>query len=174
MTGGRLLRLKPYLESESMFMVTYGDGVANLNIKKLLEFHKSHGKIATLSIVRPPSRFGMMHFAGDRISSFQEKPQTEDGWINGGFFVFNKQIFNYLEDDSTILERQPLERLADEGQLMAYRHNEFWQCMDTMRDKNFLNDLWEAGNPPWIHKRTLEGAHLSRDFKIGETSTDVL
>lgn len=167
MTGGRLLRLQPYLKNETMFMLTYGDGVSDLNIKKLLEFHKSHGKIATLTVVRPPSRFGLMHFEGDKVVSFQEKPQTEDGWINGGFFVFNKEIFNYLENDDTILERQPLEQLAEDGQLMAYRHGDFWQCMDTMRDKNFLNELWDTGNPPWMKNRIFEGATV-------ETKSDAL
>ncbi|MBF0312049.1 MAG: glucose-1-phosphate cytidylyltransferase [Oligoflexia bacterium] len=152
MTGGRLLRLRSYLEKEEIFMLTYGDGVANVDIKKLVEFHIRHKRIATLTIVRPPSRFGVMHFDGDRVISFQEKPQTEDGWINGGFFVFRREVFDYLDNDITILERKPLERLAADGQLMAYRHSDFWQCMDTMRDKNFLNEIWNSGDAPWFNK----------------------
>ena len=149
MTGGRLLRLEPQLRGEGTFMATYGDGVADVNILDLLDFHKSHGKIATLTTVRPPARFGTMVFDGDRVAEFKEKPQTAEGWINGGFFVFEPEVFYYLRDDQTVLEAEPLERLAADGELMAYRHEGFWQCMDTVRDKNRLQSLWESGEAPW-------------------------
>jgi glucose-1-phosphate cytidylyltransferase len=149
MTGGRLKRLEPYVKGEGTLMMTYGDGVADVNISDLLTFHKSHGKFATVTAVRPPARFGAMRFDGDLVIEFKEKPQTGEGWINGGYFVFEPEIFNYLDDDKTILERDPLERLADDGQLVAYRHTKFWQCMDTMRDKLRLEELWESGEAPW-------------------------
>lgn len=149
MTGGRLLRLKPHLQGEEMFMLTYGDGVSDIDIEKLVAFHKSHGKIATLTAVRPPSRFGEMVMDGSQITEFKEKPRATDGWINGGYFVFNKAIFDYLENDQTILERDPLEKLATEGQMMAYKHDGFWQCMDTLRDKTLLDNLWNSGEAPW-------------------------
>lgn len=149
MTGGRLARLKDHVEN-STFMLTYGDGVSDVNITELIKFHKSHGKIATFTAVRPPSRFGVIEFNGAQVTSFKEKPQTQDGWINGGFFVFEPSIFEYLTDgDETILERKPLEKLAEDGQLMAYKHEGFWQCMDTLRDKNYLNKLWSDGEAPW-------------------------
>ena len=132
LTGGRLLRLHNYLKNEETFMLTYGDGVADVNIRDLLDFHKQHKKIATLTAVRPPARFGSMQFNGNQIVSFEEKPQTGEGWINGGFFVFNREIFQYLEDDNTILERSPLEGLAKAGELMAYHHEGFWQCMELL------------------------------------------
>ncbi len=147
LTGGRLHRLKPFLKDT--FMLTYGDGVADVDIKKLVEFHKSHGKLATITAVRPSARFGTMIFEGDQVLEFSEKPQTGEGWINGGFFVFEPAIFDYLEGDSTILEAKPLERLAKEGQLMAYKHSGFWQCMDTLRDRNLLESLWASETPPW-------------------------
>ncbi|MBF0198642.1 MAG: glucose-1-phosphate cytidylyltransferase [Planctomycetes bacterium] len=149
MTGGRLLRLKDRLKST--FMLTYGDGLSNVNIEELVKFHQSHGKLATITVVRPPSRFGLMEFEGDQITLFKEKPQTADGWINGGFCIFEPGIFDYLSGDSTVLEREPFENLATDGQLMAFRHNDFWQCMDTMRDKNYLNDLWDKKKAPWIN-----------------------
>lgn len=149
MTGGRLLRLKNHLANEDTFMLTYGDGVCDVDVKKLLAFHKAHGKIATVTAVRPPARFGEMLFDGDRVTHFAEKPQTSGGWINGGFFIFNRQVFDYLGDESTILEREPLENLTRDGQLVAYRHEGFWQCMDTLRDKHYLNDLWSSGQAPW-------------------------
>lgn len=151
LTGGRLLRLKEHLKGEKTFMMTYGDGVADIDIKKLVEFHKSHGKIATFTAVRPPSRFGVIDFEGDKVVSFKEKPQTQDGWINGGFFVLETKVFDYLnEGDQTIFERHPLEKLAEDGQLMAYKHEGFWQCMDTLRDKTYLNGLVENGQAPWL------------------------
>ncbi len=148
MTGGRLHRLKDRLSKET-FMFTYGDGLSNVNIKKLFEFHKSHGKIATVTAVKPSARFGGMQFDDDRVVEFTEKPQAGEGWINGGFFVFEPKIFNYLHGDDTVLEGDPLENLAKDGQLMAYRHEGFWQCMDTLRDKSLLEELWKSNNPPW-------------------------
>ena len=153
MTGGRLLRLKRLFKKGETFMLTYGDGVANVNISQLVDFHKSHGKIATLTAVRPPARFGSI-ISDDfgTISEFKEKPQIGEGWINGGFFVFDYKIFDYLFDDNTILEREPLEKLANEKQLIAYKHNGFWQCMDTVRDRDSLNAMWNSGDVPW-HKK---------------------
>jgi glucose-1-phosphate cytidylyltransferase len=149
LTGGRLHRLEPILRPEGTFMVTYGDGVANVDVSDLLAFHRRHGRLATVTAVRPPARFGTMLFDGDQITEFREKPQTGEGWINGGFFVFESGIFDYLEGDQSVLETTPLERLASDGQLMAYRHGEFWQCMDTLRDKQRLEDLWEQRAAPW-------------------------
>lgn len=148
MTGGRLLRLKPWLDGET-FMVTYGDGVGDVNIRSLIAFHKSHGRLATVTAVRPPVRFGGLAMDGDRVVEFLEKPQTGEGWINGGFFVFEPAVLHYLTDDQTILERDPLERLAVDGQLMAFRHTGFWQPMDTLRDKQLLESLWASGGAPW-------------------------
>lgn len=149
MTGGRLARLAPMLKNEGTFMLTYGDGVGNIDVSRLLAFHKSHGKIATVTAVRPPARFGAMTFDGDKVLDFMEKPQTGEGWINGGFFVFEPAIFNYLNGDVTILEREPLERLCHDGQLMAFRHEGFWHPMDTVRDRDYLNDIWKDGKAPW-------------------------
>lgn len=149
MTGGRLHRLEPLLREHGTFMLTYGDGVANVDIRKLVEFHKKHGKIATITAVRPPARFGELVMNGDSIEAFKEKPQTGAGWINGGFFVFEPGIFDYLHGDATVLEESPLEKLANDGQLKAYRHDGFWQCMDTLRDRNALDNLWQSGHAPW-------------------------
>ncbi len=149
MTGGRVYRLKEYLKNDQTFMLTYGDGVANIDIKTLVEFHKSHGKIGTVTAVRPPARFGALQFEGDQVVDFHEKPQVGEGWINGGFFVFEKEFLDYLHSEGDILEREPLEKLAKDGQLMAYKHGDFWHPMDTLRDKNFLNDLWTTGEAPW-------------------------
>jgi glucose-1-phosphate cytidylyltransferase len=148
MTGGRLLRLKAQLEGER-FMISYGDGLGNIDIRALIDFHESHGGLATVTAVRPPSRFGALHMEGNAVTQFSEKPQTEAGWINGGFFVFEPEIFNYLEDDATVLEREPMEKLADDGQLFAFRHEGFWQPMDTLREKRLLESLWQEGNAPW-------------------------
>ncbi|MEH1841242.1 MAG: glucose-1-phosphate cytidylyltransferase [Nostoc sp.] len=148
MTAGRIKRLQPWLDNET-FMVTYGDGVANLNIKELLEFHKYHKCLATVTAVRPPARFGSLRFQGDLVDEFLEKPQMGEGWINGGFLIFEPKIFEYLKDDDEVLEVALLEKLASEGQLAAYRHYDFWQCMDTLRDKYRLKDLWDSVNPPW-------------------------
>jgi glucose-1-phosphate cytidylyltransferase len=148
MTGGRLLRLRQWIGDEP-FMVTYGDGLGDINICALAEFHRAHGKIGTVTAVRPPSRFGNLTLQGGAVCQFAEKPQTDEGWINGGFFVFNPEIFDYLENDDTILEKDPLEQLARERQLMAFRHTGFWQPMDTLREKLLLDSLWSAGQAPW-------------------------
>ena len=150
MTGGRLLRLKSLLINEGTFMLTYGDGVSDVDIKKLLEFHKNHGKIATVTAVRPPVRFGELLIENSKVEQFQEKPQAGEGWINGGFFVFEPEIFNYIENDSTLLERDPLEKLAKIGELMAYQYSGFWQCMDTIRDRDYLQELINEGKAPWL------------------------
>lgn len=147
-TGGRIKRLAPYIGNET-FMLTWGDGVADVNLHKLLEFHRSHGKLATLTAVRPPARYGYMKFDGDRIVEFTEKPQIGEGWINGAFFVLEPGVFDYIDGDSTVWEKEPLERLARDGQLMAYRHTSFWQCMDTLREKYILESLWQSGKAPW-------------------------
>lgn len=148
LTGGRVKRLASYLENTT-FMLTWGDGVSNVDLHKLLAFHRGHGKLATVTAVRPPARFGRLEIQCDRVVEFSEKPQLGEGWINGAFFVLEPGVFDYIEGDDTQWEREPMERLAREGQLMAYRHEGFWQCMDTLRDKKLLNDLWERGNPPW-------------------------
>jgi len=148
LTGGRIKRLKPYLGNET-FMLTWGDGVANVDLRKLLAFHRAHGKLATLTAVRPPARFGKLNLEGDQVTRFEEKPQLGEGWINGAFFVLEPGVFDYIEGDMTQWEYEPLERLSAEGQLMAYRHESFWQCMDTLRDKRLLESLWESGKAPW-------------------------
>jgi glucose-1-phosphate cytidylyltransferase len=147
-TGGRVKRLQRWL-CEDSFLVTYGDGVADIDLRALVAFHKRHGRLATLTAVRPPARFGGVVFDGDLVAHFTEKPQAGEGWINGGFMVLEPEVFEYLEGDATVLEAHCLERLAVDGQLAAYRHTGFWQCMDTLRDKRYLDSLWEAGRPPW-------------------------
>jgi len=147
-TGGRLKRLEQDLKGET-FLLTYGDGVCNLDLRKLLEFHRSHGRMATVTAVRPPARFGGLIFDGDLVSEFTEKPQIGEGWINGGFFVFEPGILSYLKGDNTSLETDALEILASERQLAAYRHEGFWQCMDTPRDKRLLESLWRERRVPW-------------------------
>jgi len=154
-TGGRIKRLQPYL-GNSTFMLTWGDGVSDVNLQRLLEFHQSHGRLATVTAVRPPARFGHLRFDGDRITEFSEKPQTAEGWINGAFFVLEPGVFDYIDSDDTQWEREPMERLAREGQLLAYRHEGFWQCMDTLRDKMLLQKLWDSDNPPWMTWRRKE------------------
>lgn len=148
MTGGRIKRLIPYMGNET-FMLTWGDGVSTVDLDKLLAFHRSHGKLATLTAVRPPARYGHLEFDGDKILQFTEKPQTAEGWINGAFFVLEPEIYDYIDGDDTQFEHEPLERLAAEGQLMAYRHDGFWQCMDTLREKHILENYWASGNAPW-------------------------
>ncbi len=148
LTGGRIKRLAPYLGNET-FMLTWGDGVSNVNLHDLLAFHQAHGKLATLTAVRPPARFGHLDLDGNLVSEFSEKPQTREGWINGAFFVLEPGAFDYIDGDDTQWEKEPLERLAKDGQLMAYRHVSFWQCMDTLRDKRLLEDLWQSGRAPW-------------------------
>lgn len=147
-TGGRIKRLKPWI-GKGTFMLTWGDGVSDVDLDALLAYHRSHGKLATLTTVRPPARFGHIEFEGDQVTTFTEKPQTAEGWINGAFFVLEPEIFDYIEGDDTQWEKEPLERLAADGQLMAYRHTSFWQCMDTIRDKLLLEKLWQEGNAPW-------------------------
>lgn len=149
MTGGRLHRLEPMLRPAGTFMLTYGDGVADIDIRALVAFHRRHGKLATVTAVRPPARFGTMAFDGEQVVNFQEKPQTGEGWINGGFFVFEPAVFAYLHGDETVLEKEPLERLAADGQLMSYKHEGFWHPMDTIRDRDFLNEQWRSGRAPW-------------------------
>lgn len=150
LTGGRLFNLKKLFKPGDTFMLTYGDGVADVDIAKLVQFHKDHGKIATLTAVRPPARFGSIEMENDgHILEFKEKPQLGEGWINGGYFVFDYKVFDYLTDELTILEREPLETLAKENQLVAYRHEGFWHCMDTIRDRVNLNEIWAKGNAPW-------------------------
>jgi len=149
LTGGRLLRLKSHLQTSGTFMLTYGDGVSDVNITKLLDFHRSHGKIATVTAVRPPVRFGDLTIDNNKVIAFQEKSQAGEGWVNGGFFVFEPEILDFIDDDSTMLERVPLERIAEQGELMAYHHPGYWQCMDTLRDKITLDNLWESGEAPW-------------------------
>lgn len=147
-TGGRIKRLQEWLGDET-FLLTWGDGVSNVDIDKLVAFHKSHGKIATVTTVRPPARFGHLEFDGDKVTSFAEKPQTSEGWINGAFFVLEPAVFDYIAGDNTQFEKEPLEGLAADGQLMAYRHDSFWQCMDTLRDKRLLEKLWDSEQAPW-------------------------
>ena len=147
-TGGRIKRLAPWIGNET-FMMTYGDGVANINIRDLVMFHRKHGKLATVTAVRPPARFGGLSFDGDLVDRFVEKPQIGEGWINGGFFVLEPGVLDYIEGDDIIFEREPLERLAQDGQLVAYRHDDFWQCMDTLRDVRLLESLWQNGSAPW-------------------------
>jgi len=147
-TGGRIKHLKPYLGNNT-FMLTWGDGVSDVNLHKLLAFHRSHGKLATITAVRPPARYGYMKFKGDEVKKFTEKPQIGEGWINGAFFVLEPGVFDYIEGDETVWEREPLEKLAEDGQLMAYRHTSFWQCMDTLREKYLLESLWQSGKAPW-------------------------
>ena len=149
MTGGRLLRLKQHLQS-STFMLTYGDGVSSVDITKLISFHKSHGRIATVTAVRPSARFGGMQIDNSQVLQFKEKPQSGEGWINGGFFVFEPEVFDYLDNDTTVFEQSPLEQLARDQQLMAYEHNGYWQCMDTIRDRDSLQLLWDSGDAPWL------------------------
>jgi glucose-1-phosphate cytidylyltransferase len=147
-TGGRILRLRPLIGGEP-FMATYGDGLGTVDLQALAAFHRAHGRLATVTAVRPPARFGALELDGARVLEFTEKPQTREGWINGGFFVFQSGVFEYLDEESP-LERGPLERLAAAGELMAFRHDGFWQPMDTVRDKHHLEALWQSGEAPWI------------------------
>lgn len=148
-TGGRLKRLERWLENDETFFFTYGDGVTDLNIKALLEFHKQHGKIATVTTVRSPARFGRIGFDGDRVVNFYEKPESGEGWINGGYFVLNRRGLDYIEGDDAIWEHGPVERLAKDGELMGYRHHGFWSCMDTLKEKTILEEFWNSGKAPW-------------------------
>jgi len=148
MTGGRIKRLASHIGNEP-FMLTWGDGVSDVDIRDLLAFHRSHGRLATVTAVRPVARYGHLELSGNCVTEFSEKPQTGEGWINGGFFVLEPGVFDYISGDGTQWEREPLERLAKEGQLMAYKHEGFWQCMDTLREKYILEELWKSGKAPW-------------------------
>jgi glucose-1-phosphate cytidylyltransferase len=149
MTGGRVKRMQSFIGKEP-FLLTYGDGVADINIEELVKFHKSHGKMVTVSAVHPGARFGELGMDEGLVTSFKEKPQMAQGWINGGFFVVEPEFFDFIEGDKTILEREPLEKIAAMGELMAYHHDGFWQCMDTKRDRDALEEQWQSGNAPWF------------------------
>ncbi|WP_420391612.1 glucose-1-phosphate cytidylyltransferase [Acuticoccus sp.] len=148
LTGGRIKRLAPYL-GDGTFMLTWGDGVSDVDLDALLAFHRSHGRLATVTAVRPPARYGHMVFEGEKVVSFKEKPQTSEGWINGAFFVLEPGVFDYIEGDNVMFEHAPLESLAADGELMAYKHEGFWAAMDTLRDKHNLETLWSSGERPW-------------------------
>lgn len=149
MTGGRVKRIRQYIGNEP-FMLTYGDGVSNVNIKELVAYHKAHGKLATVTSLQPLGRFGALDLAEDNtVHGFQEKPNGDGAWINAGFFVMEPEVFDYVAGDATVLEKEPLENLAKDGQLVAYKHSGFWQPMDTLRDKNYLEELWKSGKAPW-------------------------
>ena len=148
-TGGRLKRAAKWLESDEDFMFTYGDGVADIDINALLRFHNSHGKLATVTSARSPSRFGRIVFKGDQVTEFHEKPEKAEGWINGGFFVLKRKVIDFINGDETVWERDVVENLARAGQMEGYRHYGFWSCMDTIRERNFLEDLWRSGKAPW-------------------------
>ncbi len=150
MTGGRIKRIKEYIKDDT-FLLTYGDGVCDINIKDLVKFHKSHKKLATVTAVQPGGKFGALSIDdSDKITSFVEKSKEDGGWINGGYMVLSTKVFDYLKDDSTVFEKEPLEKLAKEGQLVAYKYDGFWQCMDTLKDKNYLDKLLENNEAPWI------------------------
>ncbi|QKE63048.1 glucose-1-phosphate cytidylyltransferase [Aquipseudomonas campi] len=149
MTGGRLRRVGRFLEEDEAFCFTYGDGVSDLNISALVAFHKEHGKFATVTAVQPPGRYGALAREGDQVTGFVEKPRGDGGWINGGFFVLSPKVLPYIDKDTSTWEAEPLDRLASEGQLMAYQHEGFWHPMDTLRDKNYLEQLWQSGEAPW-------------------------
>ena len=148
MTGGRVRRMKPYIGNETC-LLTYGDGLSNVDLNQLITFHKSHGKMITVTAVHPGARFGELEMKEEQVTSFQEKPQTGQGWINGGYFVIEPEFFELIDEDMTILEKRPLERAAQMGELMAFRHNGFWQCMDTKRDHDNLEEFWRSGKVPW-------------------------
>jgi glucose-1-phosphate cytidylyltransferase len=149
MTGGRIKKIVPLVENDEAFCLTYGDGVADINLSSLIDFHERHGALATVTAVPPPKRFGQLLIEDSKVSKFQEKPDADGGWINGGFFVLSPKIAQYLGDDTSVWEREPLERLTEDGELRAYRHDGFWQPMDTLRDKNYLEGLWSSGTAPW-------------------------
>ena len=149
MTGGRVKRLQKFLPGNDPILLSYGDGVSNINIDALIEFHKSHGKMVTMTAVRPVARFGELEIIDGHVTSFEEKPQLHQGWINGGFFVIQPEFFEFIDDDATMMERGPLEKVTEIGELMAYQHHGFWQCMDTKRDHELLEKLWAEGNAPW-------------------------
>ncbi|MDC0980061.1 glucose-1-phosphate cytidylyltransferase [bacterium] len=148
MTGGRIKRMKSFVGKEP-FMLTYGDSVADIDIDALLNYHKSHGKMVTVSGVRPSARFGELEMQDQKVISFREKPQTKEGWVNGGFFVCEPEVMDFIEDDLTVFEKEPLEKISEMGELMSYRHEGYWQCMDTKRDRDHLEELWNSGSAPW-------------------------
>jgi len=148
LTGGRIKRLIRWM-GNGTFMLTWGDGVSDIDLDKLLAFHRSHGKLATMTVVRPTARYGHVEFCGDRVVEFTEKPQAAEGWINGAFFVLEPGVGDYIDGDDVMFEHAPLQRLATDGELMAYRHESFWQCMDTLREKHILQKLWDTGQAPW-------------------------
>ena len=148
-TGGRVKRLRNWLADDETFLMTYGDGVADVNVTDIIDFHRAHGRLATVTTVKPPARFGRIGFEGDQVTTFREKPEDSEGWINGGFFVLNARALDFIDGDDTIWERDPIERLAREGELMAYRHYGFFSCMDTLKEKTMLEELWATGAPPW-------------------------
>ena len=149
MTGGRILKLKNYFSENENYFMTYGDGLSDVDLNELKKFHDSHGKIATVTAVRPPVRFGELEITNDRVTNFEEKPQAKAGWINGGFFILNYKVFDYIKDDTTMFERQPMSKLANEGKLMAFKHHGFWKCMDTLRDKIILDKMWNEKKALW-------------------------
>ncbi len=148
MTGGRIKRMKSFVGKEP-FMLTYGDSVADIDIDALLNYHNSHGKMVTVSGVRPSARFGELEMQDQKVISFREKPQTKEGWVNGGFFVCEPEVIDFIEDDLTVFEKEPLEKISEMGELMSYRHEGYWQCMDTKRDRDHLEELWNSGSAPW-------------------------
>jgi glucose-1-phosphate cytidylyltransferase len=148
-TGGRVKRLQKWLDKDKPFLMTYGDGVTDLDITALVEFHNGHGKLATVTTVRSPARFGRIGFTGDQVTDFYEKREKSEGWINGGYFVLDYKALDYIDGDDTVWEREPVENLARDGHLMGYRHNGFWSCMDTLKEKNLLEELWASGRAPW-------------------------
>lgn len=149
LTGGRLRRVRQHVENDEAFCFTYGDGVSDIDIGASIAFHKQHGKLATMTAVQPPGRFGAIDIDGQRIVSFKEKPQGDGAWINGGYFVLSPKVIDYIDGDATTWEKEPMEKLANEGQMDAFHHHGFWQPMDTLRDKVLLEDLWESGKAPW-------------------------
>jgi glucose-1-phosphate cytidylyltransferase len=150
MTGGRVARVRHLIGNEP-FLCTYGDGLASISVSDLVAFHQSKGRAATVTAVRPPARFGLLEIDGDRVDAFLEKPQASEGWINGGFFVFQPEVFELIKNDDTVLEQEPLSELASSGRLSVYKHEGFWQPMDTLRDRRYLQDLWDAGAAPWVN-----------------------
>jgi glucose-1-phosphate cytidylyltransferase len=168
-TGGRLRRLRDWLGKDETFMFTYGDGVTDLNIRDVLRFHLSHGKLATVTTVRSPARFGRIGFSGDQVMDFYEKPEASEGWINGGYFVLNARAIDYVEGDETVWERGAIEALVRDGQLMGYRHAGFWSCMDTLKEKTMLEELWKSGNAPWkIWDRVRPRASVAQTARAGD------
>jgi len=159
-TGTRIKKLRQWIGSET-FLLTYGDGVAGIDIRRLVRFHESHGRLATVTAVRPPARFGDLEFDGNMVAHFAEKSQLAEGWINGGFFVLEPGVLDYIGDDDVIFERGPMENLAKDRQLAAFRHEGFWQCMDTLRDAKLLNSLWDSGHAPWVVSDRVRGVQTA-------------